>query len=663
MTIDELRNELKSFFDRTHTYNAFMFYLKSHEDVKDELQRMLDNEPWFENLFRCGYCIYKGITSKVHCPMCGRELTAKRVSNGHKFCSNKCSGNSIETRQKKLATTRIRYGTDYAIQSDAGKEKQRRTNIERYGDACPLKNADVKKKAIETSLKKYGTEYAMQSKEYRDSIGYKSSLGNSETREKIRKTMVERYGSECSLQNEEVKEKARQTNLARYGSEYGFGSKEIQSKIRQTNLEKYGVENAFQRQDIKDRIRQRNIDEYGVTANALRPEAIQKKHDTMVKKYGVDNPVLNKELHDKAVRRYLNNSYDRIISKWKNEVIPLFSKEEYVGFFGDSYGHVYKWKCVKCGKEFEQHLHGNTAVKIMMPRCWHCYPNMNEQGQSYKEKEVLDFVKSIYDGEIIPNAHGIIGRKELDIYLPEKHLAIEFDGFYWHSEQKGKGESYHLDKTNACAEKGIRLIHIFEDEWKEKKEIVEDRIRSILRIDQTMIFARKCMISEIDSKTANEVLEQNHLQGGDNSSIRYGLYHGDELVSVMTFGKPRFSKSHDWELIRFASKCGCNVVGGASKLLNHFRSSHSGSIVSYADRRHSDGNLYEKLGFMQVGVSKPNYWYVRGGEKLSRYACQKHRLKDVLGDAFDPNLSEFENMSLNGWTRVHDCGNMVFVKS
>ena len=663
MTIDELRDELKSFFDRTHTYNAFMLYLKSHENVKDELQRMLDNEPWFENLFRCGYCIYKGITSKVHCPMCGRELTAKRVSNGHRFCSNKCSGNSIETSPKKLATTRLRYGVDYAIQSDAGKEKQRRTNIERYGDACPLKNADVKKKAIETSLKKYGTEYAMQSKEYRDSIGYKSSLGNSETREKIRKTMIERYGSECSLQNEEVKEKARKTNLARYGSEYGFGNKEIQSKIRQTNLEKYGVENAFQRQDIKDRIRQRNIDEYGVTANALRPEAIQKKHDTMVKKYGVDNPVLNKELHDKAVRRYLNNSYDRIISKWKNEVIPLFSKEEYVGFFGDSYGHVYKWKCVKCGKEFEQHLHGNTAVKIMMPRCWHCYPNMNEQGQSYKEKEVLDFVKSIYDGEIIPNAHGIIGRKELDIYLPEKHLAIEFDGFYWHSEQKGKGESYHLDKTNACAEKGIRLIHIFEDEWKEKKEIVEDRIRSILGIGQTRIFARKCDVMELDSKTANEFLEQNHLQGGDNSSIRYGLYHGDELVAAMTFGKPRFSKSHDWELIRFASKCGCNVVGGASKLLNHFRSSHSGSIVSYADRRHSDGNLYEKLGFMQVGVSKPNYWYVRGGEKLSRYACQKHRLKDVLGDAFDPNLSEFENMSLNGWTRVHDCGNMVFVKS
>ena len=663
MTIDELKQHLASVFDRTNSNNAFMFYLKSHEDVRDELQKMLDTEPWFENLYRCGYCVYKGITSKVHCPICGKEIDAKKVSNGRVYCSAKCSNNSNETRQKKIATTRARFGTDYAIQSDAGKEKQRRTNIERYGNACPLKNDEVKKKAIATSLAKYGTEYAMQSKEYRESIGYASPFNDSETRKKIKKTMVERYGAECSLQNDAIREKVKQTNLAKYGSEYGFGSKIIQDKIRQTNLAKYGVENAFQRQDIKDRIHQMNIDEHGVTANALRPEVIQKKHDTMVEKYGVDNPSLNPELHEKSVRNYLNNSYDRLSERWKDYVVPMFSKEEYSGIAGKSRGKIYKWKCVKCGNVFEQHVHETGNIFLYMPRCWHCYPNMNEQGQSYKEKEVLDFVKSIYDGEIIPNAHGIIGRKELDIYLPEKHLAIEFDGFYWHSEQKGKGESYHLDKTNACADKGIRLIHIFEDEWNLKQEIVKDRIRSMLGINQTRIFARKCIVRDIDSKTANVFLEQNHLQGGDNSSIRHGLYHGDELVAVMTFGKPRFSKSYDWELIRFASKCGVNVVGGASKLLNHFRSSHSGSIVSYADMRYSDGNLYERLGFMKAGISKPNYWYVKGSEKLTRYACQKHKLKDVLGDGFDHNLSEFENMSLNGWTRVHDCGNIVFIKS
>ena len=659
MAIDELKQHLKSVFDRTKSINAFMFYLKSHKDVKNELQKMLDAEPWFENLYRCGYCIYNGIMSKTHCPVCGKELTAKMVSNGHKFCSSKCSNNSSDTKQKKLATTRERYGTDYAIQSDAGKEKQRQTNLERYGDACPLKNADVRKKAVETSMKKYGTEYAMQSKEYRDSIGYESPFNDSEIQKKIKKTMVERYGSECSLQNNAVREKAKKTNLAKYGSEYGFGSKEIQDKIRKTNLERYGVENAFQRQDVKDRMRQNNIDEYGVTANALRPEVMQKKHDTMMERYGVDNPTLSKELHEKAVRNYLYSSYDRIMEKWRNHVIPLFSKDEYAGC---TVGKSYKWKCVKCGREFEQVVHttGNNVFRFM-PRCWHCYPNMNEQGQSYKEKEVLDFVKSIYNGEIIPNAHGVIGRKELDIYLPDKNLAIEFDGLYWHSEEQGKGEDYHLSKTEACEEKGIRLIHIFEDEWNLKKEIVKDRIRSILGIGQKRIYARNCMLAEISSVSANEFLEANHLQGGDNSSIRYGLYYNDELVSVMTFGKPRFNKNYDWELVRFASKNGCNVVGGASKLLAQFSKLNSGSVVSYADRRYSDGGLYEKLGFRKVGVSKPNYWWCKGDDKLTRYACQKHRLKKILGDAFDPELSETENMEFNGWTRMHDCGNFVYV--
>ena len=206
------------------------------------------------------------------------------------------------------------------------------------------------------------------------------------------------------------------------------------------------------------------------------------------------------------------------------------------------------------------------------------------------------------------------------------------------------------------------MIHIFEDEWSQKQEIVKDRLRSILGICQERIYARNCMIAEISSASANGFLERNHLQGGDSASIRYGLFHKDELVAVMTFGKPRFNKNYDWELVRFASKAGCNVIGGASKMLKLFMDRHHGSIISYADIRYSDGNLYEKLGFRLVGRSKPNYNYVNGTEKLSRYACQKHRLPELLGDGFDPSLSEFENMALNGWTRVYDCGNFVYAR-
>ena len=165
---------------------------------------------------------------------------------------------------------------------------------------------------------------------------------------------------------------------------------------------------------------------------------------------------------------------------------------------------------------------------------------------------------------------------------------------------------------------------------------------------------------QLDSKTTNDFLEANHLQGRDCSLFRYGLFYNNELVAVMTFGKPRFDNDHDYELIRFASQNGYCIAGGASRLLRHFRDSHDGSIVTYADRRYSDGTFYEKIGFALKGVSQPNYWYVKNYDKLSRYACQKHKLKDVLGDGYDASLSERENMIANGYHVVYDCGNLVF---
>lgn len=120
------------------------------------------------------------------------------------------------------------------------------------------------------------------------------------------------------------------------------------------------------------------------------------------------------------------------------------------------------------------------------------------------------------------------------------------------------------------------------------------------------------------------------------------------------------NKSHDWELIRFASKLGVQVIGGASRLLKHFRNGHDGSIVSYADRRYSNGRLYESIGFKKIGESKPNYWWTKNHAKLSRYQCQKHKLYKLLGNKFDPAKSESENMLLNGYSRIYDCGNLIY---
>jgi len=199
-----------------------------------------------------------------------------------------------------------------------------------------------------------------------------------------------------------------------------------------------------------------------------------------------------------------------------------------------------------------------------------------------------------------------------------------------------------------------------DDEWSHRRKIVEDRIKSALGLYDRRIYARKCLVKELSANESNAFLNENHLQGADNAGIRYGLYHAGELVAVMTFGKPRFNRKYNWELIRFVSKLGTQVVGGASRLLAHFRKSHSGSIVSYADRRWSQGGLYEAIGFKKAGVSRPNYWYVKGNKRISRYECQKHKLPALLGVSFDPSKSESENMSLAGYDRMYDCGNLIY---
>lgn len=149
------------------------------------------------------------------------------------------------------------------------------------------------------------------------------------------------------------------------------------------------------------------------------------------------------------------------------------------------------------------------------------------------------------------------------------------------------------------------------------------------------------------------------MQGIANAKINLGLFYKGRLCAVMTFGKPRFDKKHSWELVRYCTLFNFNIVGGASKLLKHFRDEHEGNIITYADRRWSDGNLYRKLGFIELKPSEPGYYYVKGGNRFNRMEFQKHKLKNKLKE-FNPELGEKENMAVNGYYRIWDCGNKVF---
>ena len=293
--------------------------------------------------------------------------------------------------------------------------------------------------------------------------------------------------------------------------------------------------------------------------------------------------------------------------------------------------------------------------------CKLCYPLFNI-GMSNGEEQIYNYLK-IFNIEIKQSDRTIIGPKELDIVIPSKRIAIEYNGNYWHSEKAGTDSTYHLNKTNKCKEAGYQLIHIFEDEWLLQNKIVKARLKARLGLTKYSIYARECTIKEIDNNVKNQFLEKYHIQGQDQSSIKLGLFYKNKLVAVMTFGKRRFDDKEGFELIRYCTIANFNIVGGAGKLLTYFRKLHPGeSIISYADKRWSTGNLYKQLGFKLLHESAPNYYYVHPSNVLKRYSrqtFQKHKLHAIL-ESFDPLLSEFENMINNGYFRIYDCGNYVF---
>ena len=277
------------------------------------------------------------------------------------------------------------------------------------------------------------------------------------------------------------------------------------------------------------------------------------------------------------------------------------------------------------------------------------------------ENDVYGYITSLgVDAE--QSNRKILNGKEIDIYIPEMKIGVECDGLIWHNE-KTCDNNYHINKTNKAKNKGVRLIHIFEDEWKYKKDVVKSMLSAIFGKTQTTIYARNCEIKIVGAHEKRIFIDTNHIQGDTKSKVNIGLYHNGELVSVMTFGTPRVNLKGDksegyWELVRFCNKIGARVVGGASKLLSYFKKNYNYKrIVSYCDKRWFDGKLYEKLGFTHDHDSKPNYFYVINDRRKNRFQFRKDAL---VKEGYDPAKTEHQIMLDRGIYRIYDCGTKVY---
>ena len=539
--------------------------------------------------------VSKGLTSytPAKCPECGKLISIKMAKLGVKYCSNACSSKSADRVKKYKSTMQERYGVNAPAQCKEIKAKMNATLKAHYG---------VETSAFESESIRDKAKATLHAK-----YGVDCSLKNSAVREKIKQTNLAKYGYECSLSAPEVKERIKQTIHAKYGIEHISQATFVKDKKKAALQVHYGVDYPIQSESVKQKIEQTNLQKYGTKHAIQSKDVLEKRKQTNIAKYGVDHPAKTAEVKEK-IRNTLKEQYG---------VDALQQCAEF--------------------KEMQLHEHSISC--------------------NTSKKELLQFIKSVYSGKIIENTRKVISPKELDIYLPEKQLAFEFNGTYWHSEHVGLSKNYHQEKTKACHKAKIRLIHIFEHEWLFNRDKIKSLIRSALGIYSIRLYARKCQIKPIGADMYRQFLLANHLQCAVNSSIRYGLFYQDELASVIGFGKSRFKKD-EIELHRYCVKANYQIVGGFSKLIKYVCvNEHITKFVSYVDFSHFNGRGYKKAGFTLEYLTQPSYIYIKGSEIKSRMQCQKHKLSAFLSAYYD-DLSESDNMRLNGWYKVYDCGNL-----
>lgn len=305
-------------------------------------------------------------------------------------------------------------------------------------------------------------------------------------------------------------------------------------------------------------------------------------------------------------------------------------------------------------QEAESHLRGCGCPK--------CITNV-----SNGENEIAKFL--IDNGiEIIQNDRNTISPQELDIFIPSKNIAIEYDGLYWHSEACNTDNLYHLKKTEECKKKNIQLIHIFEDEWVNKQDIAKNKLLHILKQNNNLpkIMGRKCIINEISNDTAKQFLETYHIQGFARSTTYFGAFCEDILVGVMTF-KEITKNSGKYELNRFASNYNyvCQGIGG--KLFKYFIKEYNPTEVkSFADRRwtlNEENNLYTSIGFNFEGYIKPDYHYYNTNTKELRRIHKFNFRKKTINKKYGLPLTMTEDEMTNKLKiyKIWDCGLIKYV--
>lgn len=425
------------------------------------------------------------------------DLYNKNISNyGFFTCSNVCG------REKAKLTNLKKYGVENPTQNKEVYDKIIKTNIEKYGYKSPMQNEEILNKANETMIERYG------------GIGSQSE----KIKEKIQKTMIEKYGVNHNMKLDSCIQKREETWLEKYGVDNPSKVDEIQEKKIKTSLKNWGVDHPLKNNEVMKKIRKTNNERYGVDYPMQSEEVRKKSIETMNKKYGVDHNSQHQERNDKMIQNNLKKygtEHPFQSDLFRRNSMVIAQDPNYIKYLRDNISLFY----CDCSKDHNFEINSNlyhTRNRDRVPLCTICYPI--SENSSIKEKELLSYIESIYSGNIIPNYRD---GYEIDIYLPDLNLGFEFNGIYWHSE-KFLDINYHFNKSNYFSDRDIKIIHIWEDDWDNKNDIIKSKIRSLL--DKSNSIDNNIRIIE----------DQNNISlYYDNKLVSYALFDNNRLIDYI----------------------------------------------------------------------------------------------------------------------------------
>lgn len=599
------------------------------------------------------------------------ESNAKRIKTTLEKYGVSNVAQSKDVYDKIVETNLKKYGVEHHQSLESQKEKVKKTNLERYGTTNgkilkpkvikPKKEKKVKVSRTggvgKVSLRGRGTFYnnGVINRKFIDGDAIpdgfvKGKLMSDEEKlrqlSKRKETLLARYGVDNAAKSREIYEKVKKTNLERYGVEYSAQSDVVREKIKTTNLKKYGVECSFQANDVKDKIKATNLERYGVD-NPSKSDIIKTRVvESNRKNLGVDYPMQSKDVMDKS----RVTSFEKYGTEYPNQsdIVKQHIKESNLEKYGverPAQSDEIKRKTIETNRK----RYGVDYTCLVFSGRY----KGNDSSYNRSFAKLLDDVGIVYEREFLLEKYSYdfkVGNTLIEINPTATHNT--------HFNPYGKNRidtNYHRDKSELARDSGYNVIHVFD--WDDT-----DKVINLLKHRDT-VYARNCDVRVVNDIDTNKYLDMYHLQGTcRGQKIRLGLYHNNQLVSLMTFGKSRFNKNCEYELLRYCSHY--NVVGGAEKLFKYFIDNYKpNSIVSYCDISKFSGKVYDTLGFRYIKTNSPRkHWY---SLKEKRHITDGLLLSQGYDRLFKENhgkgTSNEELILARGYLPIYDCGQSTYV--